>query len=277
MKATGIVALSLLGFAAAAPYKHFQQKAKRDLVWITETAEVVETVVATTTVWVDPTEAAQDYTTPTPEPTTTEEATTEETTLTTPTPEPTSTEAPATTEEPSTSSTSSTSVYTPPAPTTTSTPTSTPTPTPTSTYTPPATTEASSSTSTYVAPSSSEASSSAVPTKSAVVAAESSTGETFSPSRITYYSPSVGLGSCGQVYSDDSNVVALAAGNMNSDLCNKKLTIEVNGNQFGAFIGDTCPGCPSDGSLDITPTLFTKMMGSTDAGVITDAKWWWDE
>ncbi|KKY27374.1 putative barwin-related endoglucanase [Diplodia seriata] len=269
MKATGIVALSLLGFAAAAPYKHFEQKAKRDLVWVTHTAEVVETVVQTTTVWVDPTEEAQEYT-PTPTPELTTETSTKNTSVYTPTPEPTSTEAPATTEEPSTSSTSL--VYTPPAPTTTETPTST--------YTPPATTEAPSSTSTYVAPTSSatsETSSSAAPAaSSAVVAAESSSSETFSPSRITYYSPSVGLGSCGQVYSDDSNVVALAAGNMKSDLCNKKLTIEVNGKTFGAFIGDTCPGCPSDGSLDITPTLFTKMMGSTDAGVITDAKWWWD-
>lgn len=270
MKATGIVALSLLGLTAAAPHKHFQH-AKRDLVWITETAEVVETVVQTTTVWVDATGPAHEYTpTPTPEPTTTTE------------------ETPVYTPEPTTSSSSS--VYTPPAPSTTETPTSTSTPpapttteTPTSTYTPPAPSTTETPTSTYTPPPATTTETPA-PSTSAVVAAEtassgssSSSGSTFSPSRITYYSPSVGLSSCGEVYSDDSNVVALASGNMNSGLCNKKLTIEVNGKTFGAFVGDTCPGCPSDGSLDITPTLFTKMMGSTDAGVITDAKWWWDE
>ncbi|EOD49230.1 putative barwin-related endoglucanase protein [Neofusicoccum parvum UCRNP2] len=265
MKATGIIALSLLGLAAAAPHRqhlHAHDKAKRELVMVTETAEVVETVVATTTVWVDPEDV----------PATTAPTTTEEPVYTAP-PAPTTTEeapAPETTSE-----ASSTSVYVAPAPTTSETPSST--------YTPPAPTTTETPTSTYVAPAPETTSSS---TSSAIVAAETAASsgsdsapagsEVYNPSRITYYSPSVGTSSCGEVYSDDSNVVALSSGNMNSNLCNAKITIELNGKTFPAFIGETCPGCPSDHSLDITPGLFTKMMGSTDAGVIRDAKWWFD-
>ncbi|KAK7732921.1 hypothetical protein SLS57_000864 [Botryosphaeria dothidea] len=260
MKTTGIIALSLLGLAAAAPHKHHQlHKAKRDLVWVTETAEVIETVVQTTTVWVDP----EDY----PEPTTTEEAPEY-----TPAPEPTTTEeAPATTEVPSSSS-----VYTPPpAPTTTETPSSTYTP-------PPAPTTTEAPTSTYVPAPAPETTSSS--TSSAVVAAEtaasgssSSSGQTYSPERVTYYNPSVGLSSCGETWSDDDNVVALAADTYGTidNVCSKKITIEVNGKTFPAFIGDKCPGCTNAG-LDLSEGLFKNIMGSVDAGVIRTAKWWFD-
>ncbi|EKG21401.1 Barwin-related endoglucanase [Macrophomina phaseolina MS6] len=270
MKASGIVALSLLGLAVAAPHKHHQQphKAKRDLVWVTEIAEVVETVVQTTTVWVD----AEDM------PATTAPTTTEEVPVYTPAPEPTTTEAvpePTTTEEaPATTETpSSSSVYTPPpAPTTTETPSSTYTP-------PPALTTTEAPTSTYVAPPAPETTSSS--TSSAVVAAEtastgsSASGQVFSPTRVTYYNPGVGLGSCGETYPDSSNVVALSYKNYTPDLCGKKLTIEVNGKKFPAFVGDRCPGCEQD-NLDLSEGLFVDIMGSTYAGVITDAKWWWD-
>ncbi|KAK5140936.1 hypothetical protein LTR04_002793 [Oleoguttula sp. CCFEE 6159] len=62
MKSSIIALSSVLSLVAAVPFQ------KRDIVWVTETAEVVETVAVTTTVWVDypgPTfKAAQAQTTP---------------------------------------------------------------------------------------------------------------------------------------------------------------------------------------------------------------------
>lgn len=275
MKATGIVALSLLGFAAAAPYKHFEQKAKRDLVWVTHTAEVVETVVQTTTVWVDPTEEAQDYT-PTPTPELTTETTTKNTSVYTPTPEPTSTEAPVTTEEPSTSSTSS--VYTPPAPTTTETPTST--------YVAPTTTETPSSTSTYVAPTT-EATSSAVPTSSAVVAAEDTSSSSMTGAlagdkdncQATWYNTLGAYAACGTQHWDTESVVALKSSTFNtykSEICGKKITLEYNGKTTTATLVDSCPGCNGEWDIDLSPPVFEALTGDLGVGRISGMTWHFD-
>ncbi|KAF4313766.1 Barwin-related endoglucanase [Botryosphaeria dothidea] len=268
MKTTGIIALSLLGLAAAAPHKHHQlHKAKRDLVWVTETAEVIETVVQTTTVWVDP----EDY----PEPTTTEEAPEH-----TPAPEPTTTEeAPATTEVPSSSS-----VYTPPpAPTTTETPSSTYTP-------PPAPTTTEAPTSTYVAPPAPETTSSS--TTSAVVAAETAASSSGSSSSLggdlgaeksgceaTWYNTLGAYAACGTQHWDSESVVALKSTTFNqykSEICGKTITLNYKGKSTTAKLVDSCPGCIGTWDIDLSPPVFEALTGDLGVGRIDGLTWTFD-
>ncbi|KAK8180512.1 hypothetical protein HDK77DRAFT_486898 [Phyllosticta capitalensis] len=259
MKASGIVALTLLSAAAAAPHGQHAQlhQNKRDMVWITETDIVVETTYQTTTVYVNPGEAVP-----------TAAATTEEV------------PAAATTEEPVVSST--------PEPTTTPSSTIVPstTPlatssTPTSTYVAPTTlvpvvSSSASPSSTYVAPSSTAVQSSAAPAASSASSNSGSTSVNAADvhtAHLTYYSPDVGTSYCGPVYANTQPVVALASGQMSQSMCNKKIKISSGGKTVDAFIGDSCPGCAGTYGLDLSPSLFSSLTALAD-GVIDGATWW---
>ncbi|KAI8968497.1 hypothetical protein BDF20DRAFT_896726 [Mycotypha africana] len=90
----------------------------------------------------------------------------------------------------------------------------------------------------------------------------------------TWYSPKHNGGTKAACYGehidDDSNIVALNApqyGDLgsNSDWCGKKIEIEGPNGKARASILDACPEC-DDGSLDLTPALFTKVVGDKDIG-----------
>ncbi|KAK7532422.1 uncharacterized protein J3D65DRAFT_105626 [Phyllosticta citribraziliensis] len=259
MKASGIVALTLLSAAAAAPHKQHVQlhQNKRDMVWVTEVDEVIETVYQTTTVYVNPGEAIP---TSAPAATTTDDV--EE-------PEPTTVESLTT---PLVSSTPAESFSTP-----------TPTPTPSSssassTYVAPTTlvpvVTSSSSTSVYIPSSTSVVESSAAPAASSVaVQAASVASSDKHTAHLTYYSPDVGTSFCGPVYQNTEPVVALAAGQMSQDMCNKKIKISFGGKTVDGYIGDKCPGCPGTYGLDLSPSLFSALTPLT-AGIMDGAEWW---
>ncbi|RKP39088.1 RlpA-like double-psi beta-barrel-protein domain-containing protein-containing protein, partial [Dimargaris cristalligena] len=89
----------------------------------------------------------------------------------------------------------------------------------------------------------------------------------------TYYSPSVGTGSCGWDNSDSEKVVALNApqfgnpANPNaSPYCGKKVKITGPNGSTEAKIVDKCPVCKS-GDLDMSPAAFDEV-GDQDAGRI---------
>ncbi|KAK7511994.1 hypothetical protein IWZ03DRAFT_417390 [Phyllosticta citriasiana] len=273
MKASGIVALTLLwaAAAAAAPHKQHaqlhQNQNKRDMVWVTEVDEVIETVYQTTTIYLNPGEAV-----PTSAPAAASAAAT--TTDAVEQPEPTTVESLTT---PSVSSTPVESFSPPPPPP----PPSSSSSLPSSTYVAPTTLVpvVSSSSSVYVAPSSTAVQSSAAPAatsstiQAASVASTSSGGGDKHTAHLTYYSPDVGTSFCGPVYANTEPVVALAAGQMSQDMCNKKIKISFGGKTVDAFIGDKCPGCPGDFGLDLSPSLFSALTPLT-AGIIDGAEWW---
>lgn len=87
----------------------------------------------------------------------------------------------------------------------------------------------------------------------------------------TFYSPSVGLGSCGQQYQDTDLVAALAATSMqaynpgnpnNNPLCGYKVKVWNNANPSTTVtvaIVDTCPGCAGQYDLDLSPGAFNQL------------------
>ncbi|KAI4196167.1 MAG: hypothetical protein LQ350_006715 [Teloschistes chrysophthalmus] len=87
----------------------------------------------------------------------------------------------------------------------------------------------------------------------------------------TFYSPSVGLGSCGHQDQDTSLVAALAQGTMrqynpsnpnNNPLCGHKVRVwrqDKPGTTVTVAIRDTCPGCKGPFDLDLSPTAFKKL------------------
>ncbi|KAF2461521.1 RlpA-like double-psi beta-barrel-protein domain-containing protein-containing protein [Lineolata rhizophorae] len=273
-------ALPLLGsLTAAAPVN------KRDMVWVTETAEVVETVAVTVTVWVNPTDNVPEATAtpgqfvegaPQAEYSPDGGPAVPTTTLTSPS----SSESAAPLSPPPS--------FTPeaaPAPESTTleviAPASSSAPAPASQAPEPETSEAPA----YAPPSTSSEEapvslSTAEPNISSS-SGSSSSGETFTGD-ITYYTP--GLGSCGFTNSEGDDIVALAAGMMtsvstgnsnNNPYCGKKITIEYEGNTHTAEIVDTCPGC--DGaSLDLTQSLFEKVAPNGD-GRVHGVNWWFND
>ncbi|KAL5519672.1 hypothetical protein ACEPAH_1355 [Sanghuangporus vaninii] len=96
----------------------------------------------------------------------------------------------------------------------------------------------------------------------------------FANARLTYYSPSVGLGACGKQNDDQSFTVALNEAQYGSGYpgphCFQEITIYYNGKSADATIMDMCPGCPY-GGLDLSPGLF-QHFDSLDKGVLT-ASW----
>jgi expansin (peptidoglycan-binding protein) len=78
-------------------------------------------------------------------------------------------------------------------------------------------------------------------------------------------------GSCGKSENPHSAIVALnhaQYGNMNSksSWCGKKISIKGPHGTTTATINDACPGCGS-GSLDLTASVFEKVVGNLDIGV----------
>lgn len=286
-----IVALSgLLSFAAAVPM------VRRDIVWVTQTAEDIVTVPVTTTIWVNPTDGANGghhHSRPT-------STLTVQSTYTAPAVSSASTEsaysAPAasssvaapsssTAAAPTTPSTTSTYVApTTPATTSEAAPTTsvaapnTSVAAPTTSEAAPATSQAAPTTSTWVAPTTSAAAPSSTSTPAA--SGTSPSGSTYTGD-ITYYS--AGLGSCGITNTDSDSIVALAHGMMaataganpnNNPMCGKSITISHGGVTKQATITDTCGGC--DGaSIDLTPTLFQEF-AALGVGRVSGVEWWFN-
>lgn len=286
MKTTGIIA-AFIAAAAAAPAH------KRDVVWVVETAEVVETVYQTTTVWVDSL----------PESTAVAVAAASATTHAGGEfygARKSSQAAASVSAVPSTSSSSSavstsSSVFMPaPAPSTLATSISSSAAPVVPAYTPPAvsTTEAASTTtpapvvvpttSTYVAPAPvTTSTTSAVPAQS--TGSSSSSGSTYSGD-MTYYD--IGLGSCGYMDFGDGQgkrtptendpVVAIAHGMMdalngansnNNPWCGKWINIVgPAGNTAKAIIADTCGGCQG-ASIDLPQKVFYEVAPTGDGRV----------
>lgn len=251
MKASNVFALSyfLLPFlVAAAPLN------RRDMVIVTKTEEVVETVDIYTTVWVDemPSSTASSslgglfY----------EQPSVASSVV------PTSALASSAPVAAPVIPSSSASAYVAPsssyvAPTSVYTPAYTPAPSSTETSTPVYT-----------------------PAPSATSAASSpSTG---APSNhysgdITYYNPAGGYGSCGWTIQDSDPVVALAHVMMGEQSngnpwCGKKIKILHNGKTFDASIGDKCGGCEGQ-SIDLTQGLWEIVAPDVD-GRGHDVEWW---
>ncbi|KAL8768883.1 MAG: hypothetical protein Q9194_005586 [Teloschistes cf. exilis] len=95
----------------------------------------------------------------------------------------------------------------------------------------------------------------------------------------TFYSPSVGLGSCGKQDQDTDFVAALAQASMrqynpsnpnNNPLCGHKVRVwrqDKPGTTVTVAIRDTCPGCKGQFDLDLSPAAFNKL-ANPDVGRI---------
>lgn len=87
----------------------------------------------------------------------------------------------------------------------------------------------------------------------------------------TFYSPSVGLGSCGHQNKDTDHVAALAASSMqlynpsnpnNNPLCGHKVKVWNDAHPATnviVSIVDTCPGCHGKYDLDLSPAAFNVL------------------
>ncbi|BEJ17430.1 hypothetical protein CspHIS471_0608310 [Cutaneotrichosporon sp. HIS471] len=80
----------------------------------------------------------------------------------------------------------------------------------------------------------------------------------------TYYA--TGLGACGWTNSDSEDVVAINAPMWDAGKhCGAYVTITGPAGTAQAKVVDLCPGCAS-GDLDMSPTLFTKVIGDQGIG-----------
>jgi hypothetical protein len=95
---------------------------------------------------------------------------------------------------------------------------------------------------------------------------------------ITFYT--LGTVSCGQTYSDSDAVVALSTdvmvqyqgANPNANtLCNKPITITLNGKTVTGKVVDTCMGC-APGNIDLSPSLFNQL-ADPSAGRVGGVTW----
>ncbi|KAI8967444.1 RlpA-like double-psi beta-barrel-protein domain-containing protein-containing protein [Mycotypha africana] len=109
----------------------------------------------------------------------------------------------------------------------------------------------------------------AAPTAAALI----KRGESYSGTA-TWYKPATEggpKGACdGQHIDDDSPIVALNKdqyGDLDSksDMCGSKIKIKGEAGEATATIVDACPEC-HHGDLDLTPTLFKKVVGDMDIG-----------
>ncbi|MCJ1255574.1 hypothetical protein MMC24_003391 [Lignoscripta atroalba] len=298
MKTSSSIALcSLLALAAAVPVK-------RDIVWVTVIEEVIETVNFIETVWVDAGGIPMPVTPAPATPTTTapledyqsppSSSATSSAVVIAPAPiAPIAAPAP----QAPTYSSFSTSTTTPPssppsnapiaqapapvsiAPVPVSSPPSPPSP---PAYTPPA------------SPASSPPSDSKYPSGSMLPGATTSWQcESGSPcsGSITYYSPSIGVGACGNnpdssdgAYPDTYPAVAIAvdmmgslsSGDVINPLCGKTvhITNPANGKTATGMVVDKCYGCKSTTSIDLSPTLFDQLADQVDGHAAID--WYFD-
>lgn len=260
---------------------------KRDIVWFTEVETAIETVPVTTTVWVDPTQAAapshdHDHrhrhsqssqaavsvqATPSPSP---------EETSAAPSPyeAPSSSEAPApyvaptttAAPEPATTAQDEQTTSTPePAPETTQAAVTTPE----STYVAPVSTyEAPSSsyeapTSTYEAPATTSSAPAAYTSSSSSSGSNPAAGKSFT-GEMTYFTP--GMGACGHESPESEHMVAISQtlfdqytpnGNPNKNpLCGATVSITgADGSSYDATIWDRCTGC-AEADLDMPQSFF---------------------
>lgn len=98
---------------------------------------------------------------------------------------------------------------------------------------------------------------------------------------MTYYDPSVGMGSCGFNNGKDEHVVAINHGDMANGAnpnanphCGKYINIyDESGNTVQAKVVDTCPVCES-GAIDVTESVF-KLVRPNGDGRVHDVKWDW--
>ncbi|THG94730.1 hypothetical protein EW026_g6794 [Hermanssonia centrifuga] len=88
----------------------------------------------------------------------------------------------------------------------------------------------------------------------------------YTDARFTWYE--VGQGACGGTNTDSEYVVALNSDQYDGGAyCWELINISYNGQSTQAAIVDECPGCPY-GGLDLSPSLFSFLAGSTAPGVI---------
>ncbi|KAI0747943.1 RlpA-like double-psi beta-barrel-protein domain-containing protein-containing protein [Daedaleopsis nitida] len=94
-------------------------------------------------------------------------------------------------------------------------------------------------------------------------------GQTYTGARLTFYD--AGLGACGKTNTASDFIVALNSGMYGGGYpgpnCFRPISITYKGKTVSATIMDECPGCPSNGGLDLTEGLF-KALASLDDGVI---------
>ncbi|GMM33631.1 hypothetical protein DASC09_009560 [Saccharomycopsis crataegensis] len=127
-------------------------------------------------------------------------------------------------------------------------------------------TPASSFSTSYLTSSSAKASSVFSSAATSASASASSSGSTHSGDA-TYYSPSVGIGACGNQNSDSELVCALphtlydatrTTNQGESSYCGKSLTVKYGEKSVTVKVVDMCPGCAGD-SLDLSPAAFTHL------------------
>ncbi|ERF68688.1 hypothetical protein EPUS_05749 [Endocarpon pusillum Z07020] len=101
-----------------------------------------------------------------------------------------------------------------------------------------------------------------------------SLAQKFTGGRATFYSPSVGLGSCGETHADSDLVVA-GPSSMMPGACGKTVMITNTGtgngagNTISAEVVDTCAGC-GESDLDLSIGAFDQLTnGDLAAGVAT--------
>ncbi|KAH8547835.1 RlpA-like double-psi beta-barrel-protein domain-containing protein-containing protein [Umbelopsis sp. PMI_123] len=95
----------------------------------------------------------------------------------------------------------------------------------------------------------------------------------------TYYSPSVGVGSCGKQLADSDmmgamNTAQMANGanpNANPN-CGRQVTIQGPKGSVTVTIWDTCPGCAS-GDIDLSPAAFDKIADQAQGRVPITWNW----
>ncbi|KAI8884650.1 hypothetical protein K501DRAFT_181710, partial [Backusella circina FSU 941] len=101
----------------------------------------------------------------------------------------------------------------------------------------------------------------------------SGSGKSYSGTATFFHPATEGgsTGACGPDEDDDSDIVALNApqyGDMSekSSWCGKKISIKGPAGTATATVNDACPEC-DEGDLDLTPKLFSKIVGDLDKGV----------
>ncbi|KAF8217397.1 RlpA-like double-psi beta-barrel-protein domain-containing protein-containing protein [Mycena galopus ATCC 62051] len=96
--------------------------------------------------------------------------------------------------------------------------------------------------------------------------------DTYNGARWTFYS--TGLGACGGTNKDSDYIVALNQDTFGNDYpsqyCNKQITMTYNGKTTTATIVDSCPGCPSNGGLDLSPGLFSFFADQSEGVIYGD-------
>ncbi|KAI9739435.1 MAG: hypothetical protein M1818_005123 [Claussenomyces sp. TS43310] len=267
-----ITIASLLSAGVAQPHhQHRRLHEKRDIVWVTETAIVWETVEMTTTIWID------GESTPALEPTSS--------------PSP----APAQFFQPDTSvssvhvvpTTTSSSAYIAPHPSSTSTypapiiSTSAVSLKTSSAVVDTVTPEPSAGTTSYALPSavSSTIPVNASPVSSANPSVKTCTSDAPCTGDMTYYDASAGTGACGwnnNTMADD--VIALPhelMGSLSNDnpYCGLTVSISYGGKEITATVVDKCMGCTGN-AIDLSNHAFDQL-DAESAGRVT-CKWWFN-